>query len=36
MASDLYSVQETIEQQQRDNTLHRFQTDWWASARQPT
>ena len=27
MASDLYSVQETIEQQQRDNTIHRFQSD---------
>lgn len=27
MATDLYSVQETIEQQQRDNTIHRFQND---------
>jgi DNA-directed RNA polymerase len=27
MATDLYSVQETIEQQQRDNTIHRFQSD---------
>jgi len=27
MKTDLYSVQETIEQQQRDNTLHRFQSD---------
>ena len=27
MASDLYSVQETIEQQQRDFTVHRFQND---------